>query len=126
MKKSFLVVLFLLSIGSTAQASEIRSDRQKAYLAEMRQTLLEQEIDAKIMEVFDDYLLSMGKMYCVWKNGALFDSYDRMGLHHLKMQEEQTRDHPMRSELNRYYPLVQLIHKQSAEKHLCPGSVQYP
>jgi hypothetical protein len=126
MKKIFFALLFLLAIGSTAQASEVRSDRQKAYLAEMRQTLLDQEVDARIMEVADDYLISVGKMYCVLKNDALPDSYDRMELHHLKMQEEQTRDHPMRAELNRYYPLVQLIHRRSAEKHLCPGSVSYP
>lgn len=128
MKILFLASLFLVSIASTARAVEMpRTDRQKAYLSEMYQTLSAQEIEPKIMEIMDDHLISMGKMYCVWKDEPkMFDSYDRLGLLDLKQQEEQLKGHPMEKALYKYYALIQLTHKHSAEKHLCPGTIPYP
>jgi hypothetical protein len=128
MRKLFLAALFLVSIASAVHAAEMpRTDRQKAYLSEMHQTLSAQEVEPKILEIMDDHLLSMGKMYCVWKDEPkMFQSYDRLGLLDLKRQEEQLRGHPMEKALYKYYALIQLTHKQPAERHLCPGTIPYP
>lgn len=122
MKTLLISIALLLSLSEAAHARTHLSQSQQTYLSEMTAILKAQAVKADVLETGKDYLLAIGRMYCVYKEEKrLFHLYGQTSLDHLKRQEENLIGHPRAQELYKFYALVQIIHKSPADRNLCPS-----
>lgn len=119
MKTLLISIALLLSLSEFAHARTSRSQSQLTYLSEIRAILTAQTVDSGVLDVMEDYLLSVGQTYCLYKEDPRsFHLYDRVLIDDLKRHEEELVGHPRAQALYKFFALTQMVHKAPADRNL--------